>query len=82
MLSPHLLQEYLSGNTNPVKMLVAGWGASHFMVDILREMDSGSTRLPPGSHLVFMNCHEPKDSLEPALRACQLKHLKVGFGLF
>ena len=80
MLYPHRVQEYLAGNNDPVKVLVAGWGPAHFMVDILRAMDSGSTRLPPGSHLVFMNCHEPKDSLEPALRACRLKHLKVGLG--
>jgi hypothetical protein len=70
-------QEYLAGNDEPVRMLVAGWGPQHFMIDIIREVDSGSNRLPSGSHLVFMNCHEPRDSLEPALRACRLRNLKV-----
>lgn len=47
------------------------------MAELLYELDSGASCLPPGSEIVFVNCHPPEDTLGALLRGKTLTNVKV-----
>jgi hypothetical protein len=48
------------------------------MAELLYELDSGASCLPPGSEIVFVNVHPPEDTLGALLRGKTLTNVKVG----
>jgi hypothetical protein len=52
--------------------------AAGFMAELLYELDSGASCLPPGSEIVFVNVHPPEDTLGTLLRGKTLTNIKVG----
>jgi hypothetical protein len=62
---------------HPEAMLVAGWGSTDFMADLLRELDHGLSALPAGSEVVFVNSHPAADSLGVVLRSVSLENVMV-----
>jgi len=48
------------------------------MADLIRELDHGGSCLPPNSELVFMNAHEPEQSLGVVLQSVTLENVTVG----
>lgn len=53
--------------------------AAGFMSELLYELDSGASCLPPGSEIVFVNAHPPEDTLGVLLRSKSLNNVKVGW---
>jgi hypothetical protein len=47
------------------------------MAELLYELDSGASCLPPGSEIVFVNVHPPEDTLGALLRGKTLTNVKV-----
>jgi hypothetical protein len=47
------------------------------MAELLYELDSGASCLPPGSEIVFVNAHPPEDTLGSLLRGKTLTNVKV-----
>lgn len=45
------MQEYLSIDSSPQAVLVAGWPGAGFMSQLLWELDKGTYALPPGEAL-------------------------------
>lgn len=54
-----------------------GWGPSSLMVDLIKELDHGLSALPKGSEVVFVNMHNPHDSLGQALQHVNLENVQV-----
>jgi hypothetical protein len=48
-----------------------------FMAELLYELDSGASCLPPGSEIVFVNVHPPEDTLGALLLGKTLTNVKV-----
>lgn len=44
----HSTQEYLSADSSPEAVLIAGWSEIGFMGQLLWELDQGASALPPG----------------------------------
>ncbi|WIA22302.1 hypothetical protein OEZ85_004619 [Tetradesmus obliquus] len=70
-------REYLAVDSSPEALMVCGWSESGFMAELLYELDSGASCLPPGSEIVFVNCHPPEDTLGALLRGKTLTNVKV-----
>lgn len=62
------------------KVCVLGWGPNCLMLDLIKELDHGLSALPKGSEVVFVNMHNPHDSLGQALQHVTLENVQVGFG--
>eukprot|EP00878_Enallax_costatus_P037607 GHUV01042494.1.p1 GENE.GHUV01042494.1~~GHUV01042494.1.p1 ORF type:complete len:301 (+),score=77.35 GHUV01042494.1:33-935(+) len=72
-----LVQEYLAADSSPQAVLVAGWSECGFMAELLHAFDSGSSCLPAGSEIVFINSHPPDTTLGALLRGKTLSNVKV-----
>eukprot|EP00775_Hariotina_reticulata_P003585 gene3585-3850_t len=70
-------REYLAVDSSPQSILVAGWAELGFMQHLLWELDQGSSCLPPGSEIVFVNSHPPDDTLGAVLRRRHLTNVRV-----
>lgn len=71
------MQEYLAVDSSPQAVLVAGWSEPGFMAELLQAFDTGSSCLPPGSEIVFVNNHPPDTTLGALLRGKTLSNVKV-----
>lgn len=56
-----------------------GWGPNSLMLDLIKELDHGLSALPKGSEVVFVNVHNPHDSLGQALQHVTLENVQVGW---
>jgi hypothetical protein len=61
----------------PEKVCVLGWGPHSLMVDLVKELDHGLSALPKGSEVVFVNMHNPHDSLGQVLQHITLENVQV-----
>jgi hypothetical protein len=62
---------------HPEKVCVLGWGPHSLMVDLVKELDHGLSALPKGSEVVFVNMHNPHDSLGQVLQHITLENVQV-----
>lgn len=69
--------EYFEVNDDPERVMVCGWAEQSFMMDLLRELDHGSSCLPPGSEVIFLNSHDADTTLGEALRSVSLQNVNV-----
>jgi hypothetical protein len=58
-------------------VLVLGWGPKCLMADLIKELDHGLSPLPAGSEVVFVNTHNPDDTLGAVLQNTTLDFIKV-----
>jgi hypothetical protein len=60
----------------PERVLVLGWGPKCLMADLIKELDHGLSPLP-ASEVVFVNTHNPDDTLGAVLQNTTLDYIKV-----
>ncbi|KAF6266640.1 hypothetical protein COO60DRAFT_7439 [Scenedesmus sp. NREL 46B-D3] len=69
--------EYLQVDEGPERVLVLGWGPKCLMADLIKELDHGLSPLPAGSEVVFVNTHNPEDTLGAVAQNTNLDCIKV-----
>jgi hypothetical protein len=70
----------LQVDEGPERVLVLGWGPKCLMADLIKELDHGLSPLPAGSEVVFVNTHNPDDTLGAVLQNTTLEYIKVLHG--
>lgn len=61
----------------PEKVLIAGWADGVFMLDLLRELNTGSSCLPAGSEVVLVNSHNSELTLGMVMKKMKLENIRV-----